>query len=51
MRQANSTYKKEIGKGIACTKMWNNNKEGFYVRERDRRLVYAVISFIVGLGS
>lgn len=35
VRQASRKYKKEMGRRMACTTMWNNNKDGFLcVRKR-----------------
>lgn len=34
VRQASRKYKKEMGRGMACTTMWNNNKDGFFMCEK-----------------
>lgn len=40
VRQASRKYKKEMGRGMACTTMWNNNKVGFLcVRKRPHTMM------------
>lgn len=40
VRQASKKYKKEMGRGMACTTMWNNNKVVFLcVRKRPHTMM------------
>lgn len=40
VRQASRKYKKEMGRGMACTTMWNNNKVVFLcVRKRPHTMM------------